>query len=105
MPQDRRQPAVPKRIENISPQDDVRVRVVGTVLDRREDSVMVDDGSGTVEAFLDADDLESVSEGQRVRVFGRVLPTSESFELQGELVQDMTDLDMDLYGRVREALE
>lgn len=103
MPADntRRHPAVTKDIEQIDPQQDVRVRIVGTVLDTREDLIMLDDGSGTVDVFLNEEDLEAVQDGMRVRVFGRVLPTGDSFEIQGELVQDMTDLDMDLYNQVK----
>ncbi|MFB6076867.1 MAG: OB-fold nucleic acid binding domain-containing protein, partial [Candidatus Nanohaloarchaea archaeon] len=99
MPQDdrRRQPAVRKDIDDIDADDDVRVRVLGTVLEARQDSVMLDDGSGTAEVFLDADDLDAVEEGQRVRVFGRVLPAPDGFEIQGEILQDMSDLYMDLY--------
>ncbi|MDY6776951.1 MAG: OB-fold nucleic acid binding domain-containing protein [Candidatus Nanohaloarchaea archaeon] len=103
--QDRGTPtARPRDVEEIDPDTDTKVRVLGTVLDTREDSAMLDDGTGTVEVFMDADDLEDVREGQRVRVFGRVLPTADDFEIQGELVQDMSDLDMDRYEEVAEAI-
>ncbi|MCJ7479095.1 MAG: OB-fold nucleic acid binding domain-containing protein [Candidatus Nanohaloarchaeota archaeon QJJ-7] len=103
MPQDnQRKPSVPREVEDIQPERDARVRVLGTVLEKRDDSLVLDDGTGTVEAFVDADDLKEVKEGQRIRVFGRVLPTTDSFELQGELVQEMTDLDMDSYGQVKD---
>lgn len=93
---------MPREVEDIQPERDARVRVLGTVLEKRDDSLVLDDGTGTVEAFVDADDLKEVKEGQRIRVFGRVLPTTDSFELQGELVQEMTDLDMDSYGQVKD---
>ncbi len=105
MPQEqdqRRQPAILRNIDSIDPQRDVRVRIVGTVLEVREDSIMLDDGSGTTEVFLDVEDQEAVEDGMRIRVFGRVLPTPDDFEIQGEIVQDMTDLDMDLFNEVRE---
>lgn len=102
MPQDnQRKPAVPKDISAIDAEQDVRVRVLGTVLETRDDSIMLDDGSGTVEVFLDADDFDAVQDGQRIRVLGRVLPAAEGFELQGEIVQDMSDLDMDAYNTVK----
>lgn len=100
--QNRRHPAVMKNIEDINPQEDVRVRVVGTVLETLEDSIMLDDGSGTTEIFLNDDDLDDVAEDQRIRVFGRVLPTQDSFELQGEIVQDMSDLDMEKFNQVKQ---
>ncbi|MDY6769977.1 MAG: OB-fold nucleic acid binding domain-containing protein [Candidatus Nanohaloarchaea archaeon] len=106
MPQDdfERRAARPCDITDIDPESDARVRVLGTVLEARQDSIMLDDGSGTVEVFLDADDLDAVQDGQRVRVFGRVMPTADAFEIQAELVQDMTDLDMDTYGEVVDAV-
>ncbi len=104
MPQDRdrRAAAVPRDITDIDPEQDVRVRVIGTVLEVREDSLVMDDGTGTAEVFVDADALTDVNEGGRIRILGRVLPTPESFELQGEIVQDMSGLDTDLYERVKE---
>lgn len=104
MPQDpnmRRKPAVLKDIKNITPGEDVRVRIIGTVLEANQDSIMLDDGTGAIEVFLDQEDLNSIKESQRVRVFGRVLPTPESFEIQGEIVQDMEDLNMETYRKVR----
>ncbi len=100
----RRAPAVPKDIEEIEPKDDIRVRIIGTVIDVDEDSVTVDDGTGTVEVFLEEDDLDDVEENQRIRVLGRVLPTPESFEIQGEIVQDFEDVDPELYDRVKKVV-
>lgn len=103
MPQDmRRQPAVLKDIETITPGEDIRVRIVGTVLEENQDSIMLDDGTGATEVFLDQEDINDVQESQRVRIIGRVLPTPDSFEIQGEIVQDMSDLDMEKYRQVRE---
>lgn len=98
----RRQPAVLKEVENITPGEDVRVRLIGTVLETDKDSIMLDDGTGATEVFLDQEDLNSVKESQRIRVFGRVLPTPDSFEIQGEIIQDMSDLDMETYREVRD---
>lgn len=105
MPQsDRREPSKPRNVEDIDPQSDVRVRILGTVLEKRDDSVVMDDGTGTVEVFLDGEELDTIKDGQRIRIFGRVLPTRESFELQADIVQDMTDLDMEDYNAVRDAV-
>ncbi len=38
---------------------------------------------------------------QLVRVFGRVIPVESGFELQGEIMQDMSDLDLDLYKKTK----
>jgi hypothetical protein len=100
----RRAPGLPKSIEDIDPRDDIRVRVVGTLIDVDDSSVALDDGTGTVEVFLEEDDLEEVEENQRVRVIGRVLPTPDSFEIQGEIVQDFSDVDPELHDRVKKVV-
>ena len=100
----RRAPARPKDIEEIDPQNDIRVRVIGTVLSLEEDSISLDDGTGSVEVFLEEEQLDELEEGQRVRVLGRVLPTPDSFELQGEVVQDFSEVDPELHDRVKKVV-
>jgi len=100
----RRAPARPKSITEIDPQNDIRVRVIGTVLSVDEDSISLDDGTGSVEVFLEEEQLEDIEESQRVRVLGRVLPTPDSFELQGEVVQDFSSVDPELYDRVKKVV-
>ena len=100
----RRAPARPKSIDEIDPQNDIRVRVIGTVLSIDEDSISLDDGTGSVEVFLEEEQLEGVEESQRVRVLGRVLPTPDSFELQGEALQDFSEVDPELHDRVKKVV-
>lgn len=100
----RRAPAEEKDIEAINPKNDIRVRIKGTVISKQENSVNLDDGTGTVEVFLEEDDLEEVEENQKVRVFGRVLPTPESFEIQGEILQDFEEVDQEIYDRVKKVV-
>jgi len=100
----RRAPARPKNIEEIDPRDNIRVRVIGTVLSKEEDSISLDDGTGTVEVFLEDEKMEDLEENQRIRIFGRVLPTPDSFEIQGEIVQDFSDIDPELYSRIKKVV-
>ncbi len=100
----RRAPARPKNIDEIDAQNDIRVRVIGTVLSIEDDSISLDDGTGSVEVFLEEDQIEDLEESQRIRVFGRVLPTPDSFELQGEVVQDFSEVDPELQDRVKKVV-
>lgn len=100
----RRAPARPKEIEEINPQQDIRVRIVGTVLSKDDDSFSLDDGSGSVEVFTEENMMEDLEEGQRVRVLGRVLPTPDSFEIQGEIVQDFSGIEQELHDRVKKVV-
>lgn len=99
--QQRRAPATPKEIEDIDPQRDIRVRIVGTVISKDQESATVDDGSGSVECFMQEEDLEELEENQRIRVMGRVLPTPESFEIQAEIVQNFESVDPEIYDKVK----
>lgn len=102
--QQRRAAAVPKDIDEIDPKNDIRVRVVGTAISVNQDSINLDDGSGTVEVFMNEERLEEIEENQRVRVLGRVLPTPDSFEIQAEIVQNFEDVDPELHDRVKKVV-
>lgn len=97
----RRAPAKPKNIEEIDPQRDIRVRVVGTVISVDEESVTMDDGTGSVEIFMQEDDIKDIEENNKIRVLGRVLPTPDSFEIQAEIVHSLEEVDMETYNRVK----
>jgi hypothetical protein len=47
----------------------------------------------------------AVSSGGLARVFGRVVPMENGFQLQGEIVQDMSGLDMELLNKVLKVKE
>ena len=100
----RRAPARPKDIEEIDPQNDIRVRVVGTIISVDDDSVTIDDSTGSVEVFLEDEAMEDLEEQQRIRVLGRVLPTPDSFEIQGEIVQSFEDVDPEIYDSVKKVV-
>jgi hypothetical protein len=100
----RRAPAEPKELDEVDPQNDIRIRVVGTIISKDEDSISLDDGTGSTEVFLEEEQMEGLEEGQRIRIFGRVLPTPDSFELQGEVVQDFSEVDPELQDRVKKVV-
>lgn len=95
----RRLPAHEKRISDIS-KDDVRVRLVGTTIDCRENVVVLDDGTGKITVvFRDPVGIET---GKMVRIFGRVMPAEEGFEMEGDILQDMSGVDVGLYRKTAE---
>jgi len=95
----RRLPSISRRVSDIG-KGDVRVRLLGTVIDKKDNVVVLDDGTGKINITFE----ETVDLGmnQLVRVFGRVIPMEEGFEMQGEIIQDMKDVDLDLYKKVNE---
>jgi hypothetical protein len=95
----RRMPALPRKIADINPEKDIRVRIMGRILDKYDGTIVVDDGTGKAEIIAEECALES---GAPVRVFCRVMPLENGFELRAEIVQNMAALDMDLYKKVHE---
>ena len=79
--------------------DDVRVRIVGMVIDKKDNVVVLDDGTGKINVVFDEPVNAEVN--KNVRIMGRVMPTEKGFEIQGEILQDMSGLDLGLYKKVR----
>jgi hypothetical protein len=104
MPEDdrefqRRLPSVERTVAGIQPED-VRVSILGTIVDKKDETVVLDDGSGKITSRFE--EPVKFPAGSLVRIFGRVLPVESGYELQGEIVQDMAGLSMELHRKVRE---
>jgi RNase P/RNase MRP subunit p29 len=95
----RRQPAIPRNISDINPEKDVRVRLLGRIAEKSESTFIIEDESGRAEVVADDMKLE-FNKDDTVRVFARVLPLEEGFELRAEIIQNMNELDMDLYKKI-----
>lgn len=67
------------------------VSVVGAIIKKDGDDIILDDGTGQIEVVF-GEDID-FKEGDIVRVFGVAITGS----LKGELIQDMSDLDIKLY--------
>ena len=96
----RRHPALPRKIAEINPESDIMVRLLGRITDKKDSSFILEDESGKAEIITDDTEL-SFNVADNVRVFARVLPLEDSFELRAEIIQDMNKLDMDLYKKFR----
>jgi len=99
----KRQPAVERSIAGIK-DSDTMVRILGTALEVEGGNFVLDDGHDQITVIADPDRVKSVRDGQRVRVIGRIFKDPEPV-LQGEVVQDMSKLDLDLYLKVKKLLQ
>jgi len=90
----RRIPAAIKRIEDIS--DELRVSVVGTVVKKTNGEFILDDGTGQLTVICDPG--IQVKETDIVRVIGKKYAEI----LEAEIVQDMGELNMQLYLKMYE---
>ena len=93
----KRAPAVYRRIADINPETDIRVRLLGRVIGQADGTLVIDDGTGRADVV--AEDMEAAA-NEMVRVFARVLPLENGFELRAELIQKMDKLDLGLYNKV-----
>ena len=103
----KRNPAVYRSISSIKRQDK-RVRVLGTVVnfDKNEGWLMIDNGTGIMEIIFDDEKwLSNLKVGMIVRVFGRPIFQAEQVSMRGELLQDFSGVDVDLYKKVLEVMQ
>jgi len=94
----RRLPSVEKNIKDIN-QGDMRLRILGTVIDKKENKIVVDDGTGQLSVVFD--EPVNAELNQIIRVFGKVIPNTDGFELQADFYQDMKDVDINLYRKIQ----
>lgn len=97
----RRLPAVEKSISEIN-QQDIRVKLLGMIIDRTESSIILDDGSGKIEIFFD--NVPEIK-GNLIRVIARVFPLIDGLECRGEVVQNLEGFDISLYKRAKEIIK
>jgi hypothetical protein len=97
----RRLPAKEKQINEIT-SNDIRVRVIATVVDVSENSIVVDDGTGKLEIGFENPDVRI---GQLVKVIVRIFPTGDGFEAKGECLQVLNGFDIKLYKQVRDIIK
>jgi hypothetical protein len=92
---------LPKKIKDFSFEDNL-VRISGTVLDKREDSLVLDDKTGIISVFLAEEDLDKIEKMDFVRIFGRLIPSADGkFEMLGDIVQKI-NIDLNLYNKIRD---
>jgi len=95
----KRLPAIEKEIKEIT-ENDIRVRLTGKVIDSGEDFIVIDDGTGKIKVSLSGQ-----KPADTVSVFGRVIPLEQGYEINGEAVQDMSKLDLNLRKKVVSCLK
>ena len=95
----RRLPYLDRRIDELT-QDDIKVRVSGAVIEKRGDVLIIDDGTGQVRIATEGPKGFDIN--NLIRVFGRVIPVEGGVEISGEILQDMSDVNMDLYKRTHD---
>lgn len=93
----RRVPSVERLIKEIR-NDDIRVRIIGIVVDIGKDSIVIDDGTGSIKVSVQ--DNNNFNIGDIVRVIGRVLQTEDGYEINTEFIKNLKNFDIELYKKL-----
>ena len=90
-----------RKISEINPENDFKVKVIGMIVDKKNDTILIDDGSAKLQVFVNLPNIiDTIDLNQMIRVFGSVMPTDEGFELKADIVQDLTGMNVKLYKKV-----
>lgn len=98
-------PAVWRRVKDVSSKD-LRVSVIGKIIDKRKDALVLDDGTGKITARFGEETQKALSKiktGDQIKVLGTVMPLEKTIELNGEIVQPY-DVDRRLVNKVFELI-
>ena len=77
--------------------EDYKISIIGTVIKREGNSFILDDGAGQI--LVISNDAPNAD---YVRVFGRVVPYENGFELEADIIQDLSKVDRELLRKVRD---
>ena len=92
-----------RKIVEINPETDFRVKIMGIVVDKKDDTIVVDDGTDKVKEFVDLPSiLDKVNVNHLVAVFGATIPTDLGIDIKANVIQNLTGLDINLYKKVEE---
>ncbi|MEM5793323.1 MAG: OB-fold nucleic acid binding domain-containing protein [Candidatus Aenigmatarchaeota archaeon] len=92
-----------RKISEINPETDFKVSIIGIVVDKKDDTIIIDDGHGKIQVFVNYPEItEKLKPNQIVRVFGVIVPLDEGFEVKADIVQDLSGFDINLYKKIEE---
>jgi hypothetical protein len=96
----KRNTAFEKKIADVK-KEDIRVALIGTIIEKDPSihAIIIDDGEAKMRVLLPEEFFDKFETGQTVRVIGLVAPALEGDEkeLRGEIIQDFSKLDRQLY--------
>jgi hypothetical protein len=83
----------PKKISSIK-ENDFRVCIVGKIIETKENSFVISDGSGELEIFSN----KPLEKNSIVRIFC----SKEEDKFKADVIQDLSGLDLNLYSKIKE---
>jgi len=99
MPSFIRKPYAEKFIKDLK-QEDSSIALAGIIISRTDQDFFMDDGTGQIRCIL-----ENTPEFEYIRIFGTLLPiVGEGFAVKVDFVQDFSNVDKQLYLKLKKLL-
>ena len=81
--------------------EDIKIAVSGIIVSKDNGKIVIDDTTGNIPVEIETE-LEM---NKFVRVFGVLIPYDDGFEVQGHIIQDLSELDIEKYMKVKALLQ
>ncbi|MCD6476869.1 MAG: hypothetical protein J7K26_01730, partial [Candidatus Aenigmarchaeota archaeon] len=80
---------------------DKRVRIIGIIIDKNDNYIMLDDGSGIIRIQYNKDIFNNIKNNMLVRVICNVYRHNNNVLYIAEAIQPLNNLDIQLYRKVK----
>lgn len=88
-----------KFIREITPEDK-KISISGSIINKEDNLVLIDDSTGVIAVNINT----SLNVKTFVRVFGYLIRNNNDFQLQGQIIQDLGNVNRTLYNKVKSFL-
>ena len=89
-----------KFIEKIE-KEDIKIAVSGIIVSKDSGKIVIDDTTGTIPIEIET----TLGINKFVRIFGVLIPYEEGFEIKGDIIQDLSEIDHEKYVKIKELLQ
>ncbi|MCX8179324.1 MAG: hypothetical protein N3E38_01125 [Candidatus Aenigmarchaeota archaeon] len=93
---------VRKVIGEVNADIDLKIKVMGFVVDKSDVFIVVDDGKNKIKIFVEPEMMEKIDIHQFIAVYGTTIPTEDGFEIKADAIQDLTGLNLQFYKKMNE---
>ena len=90
-------PAYKEKFINEITIKDIKIAVSGLIINKDDNLIFIDDGTGVIAANIET----SLPINSFVKVFGYLINNGEEMQIQGQLIQDLTQVNKKLYNKVK----
>ena len=94
------QPYKETSINNLN-KSTIKVAISGLIVNKEESSIAIDDGTGSIPVLITTE----LPLNAFVKVYGMLIPLDQGYELQGHLIQDLTNTNQKLHKKIKALLE